>query len=153
MNNSILLKVCKNFDDTLNKIEELLPLAKTLYPDNNFTFETFSDMLKSIFAEKYQMAIFIDESNNKICAFGGGFVRHSLAWGKYFYSGDIVILPEYRKYGIFKRYVNFLHDTAAIEKCNSIHGDSNMKRTEAIKIYEALGWDLVGYHIIVPERK
>jgi GNAT superfamily N-acetyltransferase len=81
----------------------------------------------------------------------------NLAWGRFLYVDDLVILPEYRSKGYGTRMLSWLGEFAAREGCTHMHLDSDVQRKDAHRFYEREGMLATAIHfaedIIVSKRQ
>ena len=81
-----------------------------------------------------------------VVAVAGFWIRENLAWGRFLYLDDLVILASRRSQGIGSRFLAWLKDYAINEGCQQLHLDSGMQRKDAHRFYQREGVTVFGYH-------
>ena len=81
-------------------------------------------------------------------AVAGFRVGENLAWGRFLYVDDLVILPEHRSKGYGAKLLAWLKGKAAMEGCEQMHLDSGIQRKEAHRFYEREGMTMASLHFV-----
>jgi len=94
----------------------------------------------------YRLA-YIQESTG-VVAVAGFRVGENLAWGRFLYVDDLVVLPGHRSKGYGARLLSWLKERAAMEGCEQLHLDSGIQRKEAHRFYEREGMTMASLHFV-----
>lgn len=128
-------------DDINNLLKQLTDKAK---------FYTYQEAKRIIKQRKVIVCAAIDGPENRVVGMATLKIDDSLAFTQYYkrgYIGDVVVNENYRGRGIAKALMLYLINLAKHRHLNYISltsNPNNPKRAAAIKMYESLGFQLIG---------
>ncbi|MDF1553964.1 MAG: GNAT family N-acetyltransferase [Deferrisomatales bacterium] len=92
----------------------------------------------------YRLAV-VDDGDG-IVGVAGFRIAENLAWGRFLYVDDLVVLDTQRSRGCGARLLAWLRDRAVAEGCQQLHLDSGLQREAAHRFYEREGMAKAGFH-------
>jgi len=89
--------------------------------------------------------VYVQQSGSPV-AVAGFRLGECLAWGRFLYVDDLVVLPDHRSRGYGAALLSWLAEFAAKEGCEQLHLDSGIQRKDAHRFYEREGMTLASFH-------
>ena len=89
--------------------------------------------------------VYVQHSGSPV-AVAGFRLGEGLAWGRFLYVDDLVVLPDHRSCGYGTALLSWLAEFAAKEGCEQLHLDSGIQRKDAHPFYEREGMKLASVH-------
>ena len=133
-------------------LEQILELYTLLEADKShgININAAKDILKKI--KSYpDYAIYVDDLDGKVVGTFALAIMDNIAHmgARSGLVEDIVVSEAYRRKGIGKRMITSAMDICRQKGCYKIALSSNIKRDDAHKFYESLGFKIHGYSFIV----
>ncbi|MDH5786430.1 MAG: GNAT family N-acetyltransferase [Chromatiales bacterium] len=129
---------------TDTEIATCYPVMQQLRP--HITEEEFLPRVREQQESGYLLAYIEDEG--EVVAVAGFRLGLNLAWGRFLYVDDLVILAQRRSTGYGKQLLQWLHDYALEHACEQLHLDSGLQRKEAHRFYLREGMSKASYHFV-----
>ena len=129
---------------TDTEIVSCYPVMRELRP--HIAEERFLSRVRSQEVAGYRLA-YIQETTG-VVAVAGFRIGENLAWGRFLYVDDLVILPGQRSMGRGAKLLSWLKEQAAKEGCEQLHLDSGIQRKEAHRFYEREGMTMASFHFV-----
>ncbi|HSH68435.1 MAG TPA: GNAT family N-acetyltransferase [Deferrisomatales bacterium] len=92
----------------------------------------------------YRLAV-VDDGDG-IVGVAGFRIVENLAWGRFLYVDDLVVVDHQRSKGCGARLLAWLRERALAEGCQQLHLDSGVQREDAHRFYEREGMAKAGFH-------
>lgn len=96
--------------------------------------------------EGYRLVGAFEPDDPAAAAVAGFRLAHSTAWGRFLYVDDLVTRPECRRRGHASALLAFVDEEGRRLGCDAVHLDSGHHRTDAHRLYLALGFEDIGRH-------
>ena len=94
----------------------------------------------------YRLALLEDKGT--VVAVAGFRIGENLAWDRFLYIDDLVTRASARSRGHGSRLLSWLRAYARRERCDQLHLDSGLQRTDAHRFYEREGMETFGLHFV-----
>lgn len=125
-------------------ILKYLPVLNELYPSLNLI--DYAKELDFMLKHNYgQLAVFYKDVCVAICGF---WIGNKLWCGKYLELDNIVVRQKYRRLGVGKRIMEYMHAKAIEENCTMLSLDSYTTNYKAHRLFYNEGFAPKGFHFI-----
>ena len=107
------------------------------------TEEVYATRIKEMRSRGYRLlALKVD---GEIASLAGVTFDLNLYWGRHLFVSDLVTAEKCRSRGYGKRLLDYIHDLAQEENCETVALSSSFPREGAHRFYEREGYERKGY--------
>lgn len=124
------------------QISDIIPLLQIL--DDRITGDVLSERLNEMFDKGYICLGVFDE--DKLIGISGLWILTKYYVGRHIEPDDVVILPEYRGYGIGEKMMEWIYNFAKEQGCIASELNCYVGNSAGQKFWANEGYRIIGFH-------